>query len=1609
MAAGAGKRFSAGTIFLQVVPVFAGVQEAIREEVKDASGVLGRDMERQGAETGRKYGKAMGREMASEFGKSGDQIQKDFNRNVEAIGKSLDSINVSRLSSKMKQEVLRMKEDLASIHDVDITARANFDHVLRDLRKLESRLETVKDVDIKGTADFSEAIASVTEFERKLDKSDVALTRFESKVRNSARKAAKALEGQTDPAINRLKARLESLGDVRVTATLSAGAINSEIKALQGQLAALDSKRVDINVRASTRAAIAELAAVSVAADRAGKSGSMLGRIFHSSSNDALSAATAFRSLNYVLVAVVAILPTLGPMAAAAGGGLLALATAGGVAAASLTTLVIGLSGIGPAVQALNKKSTQAGKIQQDFGKKVRSSAKAVRDAKRSLADAERNAAQAAQDAAKRVADAREDAADAIEDALERQREAQERYRDSVREVQEAERDLAEARAAAADTGKDLNQQIRENQLAIDQALIDAFNARVELQSVNADGSSTNLDREQARINDAEAQLAVEKLRDEQADLAAAKKKWDKEGVNGTEQVKTAQESLTDAIKAQKDAQKDAFDAAEGVDEARADGAERVSEALQDQARSAQDSARAIADAQQGISDALASQSESLGEVSSQQQAVNEAFDALGPAGQRFALYIASLTAGFYRFRDAVQAAMLPAIQEALSGFLSSENASTLARSLIGLAAGFGEFTKALSVSFQGDAWGGFFRMLGTLGPEIQKAYGNAFIKFLEALASILTVSAPFALLFARGIERIATAFADWASSKKGREDIQDFLDYVQRVGPKVVRFFRAIGGAVFNVMKALAPVGEVVIGIVTAFAEWIAQMDSATLQKVLTVVMAAFFGISAVLSSIALAAVATAVATAPLWAIFVGVFVALSVALAGFARENEAFRKWIKKAWAEISAAFMKAWEKDIKPALTELQAAFMVLWKEVLLPFFKWLGPIILWAATKIIPVLGKVFGAVIRGIAWYIKNILVPWLTTMGKVFSWTWKNVIKPVFQAIKLVWEITVKALRAAWNKWGQPLFDGMKKRLSPLAEAFRWVVARVSDYWSGLRKVLASPIIVGFKILNALIDGMNSLGRKVGAKTQISNITPPKWLTGESSKKNTLTAQGAKNANRFRSGGIMPGYTPGRDVHDFYSPTGGRLHLSGGEAIMRPEFTAAIGPSNIHRLNAIARKKGVNGLKQVLEGGQAYAKGGVFWPLPGGSASTYPGHDGVDLNAPNDNGKPYYAAVPGNIVYVGSGRGYGNAIFQQSKYGTLVYGHSSRTAVKVGQTVAAGQYIGNVGSTGNSSGPHLHFGFPGGSYGAAMALLSGAAKAGYGQASGFSVPNAVKDFLKGPADVVKGWISKPLEELGDSPFHKIISEVPKKLIPGVISKMKDIIPDWVSDVASMTPLGMLSGAISKIVGGSVQDQVRKAVGEGHPSWAKGAQWNALSTLISKESSWNPKADNPTSTAYGLFQFLDSTRAAYGLSKNASPAEQAAAGARYIADRYGSPIAALAFHNRNNWYDEGGIYGENDGPAYDGTGLANNGTMMYDSGGYLPPGLTTVVNLTGKPEPVFTADQFAKMGGGTGAGVHYEPHFEGSDLTAEDVAGDLNFQFHKFNRGGKYAGVGGPGS
>jgi murein DD-endopeptidase MepM/ murein hydrolase activator NlpD len=105
---------------------------------------------------------------------------------------------------------------------------------------------------------------------------------------------------------------------------------------------------------------------------------------------------------------------------------------------------------------------------------------------------------------------------------------------------------------------------------------------------------------------------------------------------------------------------------------------------------------------------------------------------------------------------------------------------------------------------------------------------------------------------------------------------------------------------------------------------------------------------------------------------------------------------------------------------------------------------------------------------------------------------------------------------------------------------------------------------------------------------------------------------------------------------------------------------------------------------------------GYIWPSAGILTSGYGWrwgrmHRGIDIAGPI--GTPIFAAAPGVVTYAGwNDGGYGNLVEIEHPDGSLtVYAHNDRILVNEGQKVAQGEQISEMGTTGRSTGPHLHF------------------------------------------------------------------------------------------------------------------------------------------------------------------------------------------------------------------------------------------------------------------------------------------------------------------------------
>lgn len=120
-----------------------------------------------------------------------------------------------------------------------------------------------------------------------------------------------------------------------------------------------------------------------------------------------------------------------------------------------------------------------------------------------------------------------------------------------------------------------------------------------------------------------------------------------------------------------------------------------------------------------------------------------------------------------------------------------------------------------------------------------------------------------------------------------------------------------------------------------------------------------------------------------------------------------------------------------------------------------------------------------------------------------------------------------------------------------------------------------------------------------------------------------------------------------------------------------------------------AYEQGLEGIPQVMP-----ADGGLITSTFGYRADPFTGggafHPGLDFRGAY--GAPIHAAADGRVSFVGQIRGYGNVVEVSHGNGLMTrYAHMSKTMARIGQEVAAGDVIGAIGSTGRSTGPHLHF------------------------------------------------------------------------------------------------------------------------------------------------------------------------------------------------------------------------------------------------------------------------------------------------------------------------------
>ena len=152
---------------------------------------------------------------------------------------------------------------------------------------------------------------------------------------------------------------------------------------------------------------------------------------------------------------------------------------------------------------------------------------------------------------------------------------------------------------------------------------------------------------------------------------------------------------------------------------------------------------------------------------------------------------------------------------------------------------------------------------------------------------------------------------------------------------------------------------------------------------------------------------------------------------------------------------------------------------------------------------------------------------------------------------------------------------------------------------------------------------------------------------------------------------------------------GKTIIIPGGKKMAEPAPETTLAKNSIvtKTHNAVAVIEKLVNPKQAPESGTR-----LLWPTEGHRITQYYSWRHTAIDIANHVGTPLYAADDGTVIFAGWSNGYGNNVVIDHGGGMKTrYAHASRLFVKVGQSVDRGEEIAAMGSTGWSTGPHIHF------------------------------------------------------------------------------------------------------------------------------------------------------------------------------------------------------------------------------------------------------------------------------------------------------------------------------
>ncbi|MGW4240904.1 transglycosylase SLT domain-containing protein [Nocardia sp. NPDC004722] len=513
------------------------------------------------------------------------------------------------------------------------------------------------------------------------------------------------------------------------------------------------------------------------------------------------------------------------------------------------------------------------------------------------------------------------------------------------------------------------------------------------------------------------------------------------------------------------------------------------------------------------------------------------------------------------------------------------------------------------------------------------------------------------------------------------------------------------------------------------------------------------------------------------------------------------------------------------------------------------------------------------------------------------------------------WQDLVNGIDGHVNNLTTLILPKLATGLTELDTKFATTKTGITTSFDGVRAAVARPIdwLIKQVFNGGLMNAWNSV------RAVLPSL--PEWKGG------------IPEIGGYFRGGIIPGYTPGRDTTT--------IAVGGGESVMRPEFTRAVGADWVHGMNAAARAGGVGAVQaQMASGpwGGAFKNGGIVGSLESAITERFPG---MQLTSG-------YRNEPGSYHSTGQAGDFSDGVDDtpgmQKLAAWIASNFMSNTRelihspfnhnVKDMRDVGDGMGVYGAGTMAEHRN-HVHV----------------ALEKALGDLSGTTMPTGDWSALSAATGKVQELLLQPLAQL-KAQMPKVGNSGMEQITGAAFSTIMDAVTAQVgrSQDAGVTPFDISAG---------VEQWRPNVIAALEREGFAADERNIRLTLaqIQSESSGDPNiiqrikdVNSGGNEGVGLLQVIPGTFAAYRNpslpNDRTNPDANISAALRYYRARYGTDLAAQ--------------WGQGHG---------------YDQGGWLPH-LGWGWNMSGKPEPVFTNEQWQTMTGRLAELASVTPGLEG---------------------------------